>query len=69
MSDVKFLTQKEASMFLRLSQRTLERMRLDGTGAPFRKLGRCVVYEISDLREWADAHTYTSTSEFGGNND
>ena len=68
-SDHAFLTQLETSRLLRISPRTLERMRLHGTGPPFRKFGRRVVYEISDLREWADAQTYRSTSELGGNND
>lgn len=59
-----FLTQREAAALLRLSERTLERYRLSGTGPAFVKLGRRVVYRASDLTAFAEEHTYRSTSEF-----
>ena len=59
-----FLTQREAAALLRLSERTLERYRLTGTGPTFVKLGRRVVYRATDLTAFAAAHTYRSTSEF-----
>lgn len=59
-----FLTQREAAALLRLSERTLERYRLSGTGPAFVKLGRRVVYRAADLDAFAQAHTYRSTSEF-----
>ena len=59
-----FLTQREAAAHLRLSERTLERYRVAGTGPSFVKFGRRVVYRQDDLRRWADTHTYRSTSEF-----
>lgn len=62
--DTTFLTQPEAAALLRLSERTLERYRLSGTGPAFVKLGRRVVYRTADLMAFADAHTYCSTSEF-----
>lgn len=58
-----FLTQGEAASLLRLSERTLERYRLSGTGPAFVKLGRRVVYRASDLLAFAQAHTHRSTSE------
>ncbi len=59
-----FLTQREAAAVLRLSERTLERHRLAGTGPAFVKLGRRVAYRKSDLEAWAAANTHRSTSEF-----
>ena len=58
-----FLTTNEAAAFLRLSPRTLERHRLIGSGAKFCRLGRKVVYRLSDLEAWASERTFSSTSE------
>ena len=49
---------------MRLSPRTLERKRLDGTGPRFVKAGRRVLYRSADIEAWAEAHTFGSTSEF-----
>jgi predicted DNA-binding transcriptional regulator AlpA len=58
-----YLTQGEVAAHLRLSERTLERLRACGTGPRFVKLGRRVVYRQEDVETWAAAHTVTSTSE------
>ena len=58
-----FLPQQEASAFLRLSERTLERHRIAGTGPKFVRLGRRIVYRRADLEAWADENTFRSTSE------
>jgi excisionase family DNA binding protein len=58
-----YLTQKEVAAYLRLSERTLERHRVAGTGPAFVKLGRRVVYRRSDVERWAEACTHNSTSE------
>jgi len=58
-----YLTQQEAAELLRLSPRTLERMRLDGSGPRFRKFGKRVTYAVEDLRAYADARSFQSTSE------
>lgn len=60
-----FLTTDEAGAFLRLSPRTLEKQRVLGGGPRFRKFGARVVYAASDLRAWADHHTYGMTSDPG----
>ena len=65
MESQQYLTQNEAARLLRISPRTLERMRLDGTGCQFRKFGRRVVYAVADLEAWAEAQSFNSTSEFG----
>jgi hypothetical protein len=58
-----FLLQAEAAGYLRVSERTLERWRLEGTGPPFRRFGRRVVYASEDLSGWAAARSFSSTSE------
>ena len=57
------LTQREAAMVTRLSERTLERLRLAGTGPRFAKLGRRVVYRQDDLNTWVASCVRSSTSE------
>ena len=60
------LTQREAAIVLRLSTRTLERLRVSGLNAPkFVKLGRSVRYLQSDLEEWIASRVVRSTSEAG----
>ena len=61
-----FLIQVEAAEFLRVSQRTLERWRLEGSGPPFRRFGRRVVYARRDLEGWAIKRVFSSTSEADG---
>jgi Helix-turn-helix domain len=58
-----FLTVSEAAALLRLSEITLGRWRIEGSGPPFRKFGRRVVYDRADLIAWADAQRRQSTSE------
>jgi len=59
------LTTSQAADLLRLSRRTLEGLRVRGTGPIFRKIGR-VFYEKADLLTWLDAASRTSTSDRGG---
>ncbi len=60
-----FLDQRAAAELLRLSERTLERLRSEGTGPVFRKFGRRVVYATDDLLRWAESCRRTSTSDPG----
>ena len=63
MAQTIYFTQKEAADFLRISERTLERWRVEGNGPRFRRFGRRVVYAKADLEIWADGRCYQSTSE------
>lgn len=69
MSDPRFLTTEEAAAFLRLSPRTLERLRVQGTGPRFLKAGRGkrarVLYDPAELRTWLAGFSFGSTSEYG----
>jgi excisionase family DNA binding protein len=60
---LRLLTQREAAILLRLSERTLERFRVQGTGPVYVKAGRLVRYREADLEEWIAARVVTSTSE------
>ena len=58
------LTQREAAVVLRLSQRTLERLRVQGTGPKFIRCGlRSIRYQQSDLDAWVASRAVGSTSE------
>lgn len=56
-------TQPEAARILRLSERSLERHRVQGTGPRYASLGRRIVYTHADLLAWVQACTRRSTSE------
>ncbi len=57
------LKQAEAARVLGLSERTLERLRVRGTGPRFVKAGRLVRYREADLEAWTMARVRSSTSE------
>lgn len=60
----RYLTQKEAADLLRLSERTLERLRNSGSGPVFLKAGaRRVLYRIRDIEAWLTDRSFSSTSE------
>jgi excisionase family DNA binding protein len=57
------LTQDEAAELLRLSVRTVERLRVSGRGPKFLKAGKSVRYRECDLVAWVEARVVGSTSE------
>ena len=59
----RYLTNDEAAAHLRLSPRTLEKLRVLGGGPRFRKFGRRVRYALADLDAWADGRSYALTSD------
>jgi predicted DNA-binding transcriptional regulator AlpA len=58
----RLLRQSEAAAVLRLSERTMERLRLQGDGPRFVKAGRGVRYRECDLEAWVASRLVTSTS-------
>jgi len=48
-----FLNTDQAAFYVGLSRRTLEKMRREHRGPPFRKHGRYVRYHITELNEWS----------------
>lgn len=63
-----FLTTIEVAGLLRISRRTLERMRVEGTGPRYLKVGpgkrSRVLYRQQDVMEWLGRYQYGSTSEY-----
>jgi predicted DNA-binding transcriptional regulator AlpA len=58
------LTQREAALALRCSERTLERLRVSGLGPKFVRCGRrSIRYRERDLSEWIASRVVTSTSQ------
>jgi hypothetical protein len=53
----------DAAAHLCVSRSFLEKARLRGDGPAFLKLGKTVVYDVTDLDRWADARRRTSTSD------
>ncbi len=64
-----FLTTIEVAEMLRISRRTLERMRVDGTGPRYVKVGpgkrSRVLYRQTDVEAWLSRFNFGSTSEYG----
>lgn len=60
----RLLTTVEAAEMLRMSPRSLEGMRLDGTGPDYIKLGLSkkakVVYRLTDIKAWLRKNTHHS---------
>ncbi len=54
---------RRAAELIGMSGRTLEKWRSEGTGPPFLKLGRRVLYSLADLETWVRSRRRLSTSE------
>ena len=63
-----YLTTSEAGGLLRLSPRTLERMRVSGNGPAYLKVGpgkrAKVLYKSSDVLSWLTSFSFQSTSQY-----
>jgi predicted DNA-binding transcriptional regulator AlpA len=57
------LTQRQCAELLRLSERTLERCRVTGTGPKFLRIRHSVRYRQSDVEAWLASRIVGSTSE------
>jgi excisionase family DNA binding protein len=59
-----YLTEVEVAKLLKISQRTLQRWRQEGSqGLPFRRFGGLVRYSRADIEGWSKAQARASTSE------
>lgn len=56
---------REAAVYSRHGESTLEKLRLVGGGPVFIKTGRTVRYRKSDLDAWLNSHRRRSTSDRG----
>ena len=59
----RLLIESEAAAHLRVSRSFLAKKRCSGGGAPFVKIGRRVLYRLSDLEEFTERGKRRSTSE------
>jgi excisionase family DNA binding protein len=57
------LTQREAAELLKLSQRTIERLRVSGLGPRFVRVGRSIRYRLTDIESYISSRVVASTSE------
>jgi len=55
----------EAAERFGVQRSTLDNWRWSGDGPPFIKVGGRVRYRLSDLADWLDARTRSSTSDAG----
>lgn len=67
-AEPEYLDTEGAAKFLLLGRKTLERMRVEGSGPKFYKVGpglrAKVVYKKEDLRAFVESVTYSSTSQY-----
>jgi predicted DNA-binding transcriptional regulator AlpA len=59
----KVVTAKTAARYVGLSESTLAKLRLNGNGPIYCKLGRRVVYRPIDLDLWLQSRTVRDTSD------
>jgi predicted DNA-binding transcriptional regulator AlpA len=59
----KVVTTVEAARLVGLSMSTLAKLRLNGNGPLYIKLGRRVVYRVTDLDQWLQSRTARDTSD------
>jgi predicted DNA-binding transcriptional regulator AlpA len=59
----KVVTAGEAAHLVGLSASTLAKLRLNGNGPPYCKLGRRVVYRPADLETWLQSRTARDTTD------
>ncbi len=57
------LTTQQAAWLLRISRKTLERMRVEDRGPRFVKLGRCVRYRQRNLLTWITINTHQTSTK------
>jgi hypothetical protein len=57
------LTQKQCAEMLVLSERTLERLRVSGSGPPFLRIRHSIRYRPADVEQWQVSRIVRSTSE------
>lgn len=59
----KVVSARIAARFVGLSESTLAKLRLNGNGPVYLKLGRRVLYRPCDLEQWLESRTARDTSD------
>lgn len=60
----KLLTEKEVALMLGCTCAKLQKLRQQGRGLKFIRIGRHIRYQLSDIEEHLAKNTYSSTSEY-----
>jgi hypothetical protein len=55
MADAKYITPRQAETFFRISVRYLSVLRGRGDGPPFVKIGKKILYSITDFESWLNS--------------
>ncbi len=58
-----YLRPPQAADYIGISQSTLAKLRVSGTGPNYSKRGRSVIYRKPDLDAWIDSGVRNSTSQ------
>jgi excisionase family DNA binding protein len=58
------MTTRQAAQYLKISPKTLEKMRLEGGGPRYFKIGRVVRYSPDELEKFLRQNSYSNTSEY-----
>ena len=58
-----YLRTKDAVEHCNSTKSTFEKLRVVGGGAPFIKMGKTVVYDVTDLDAWMAERRFRSTAE------
>jgi hypothetical protein len=61
----RYMRTPAAADYIESTQSTMEKWRVFGTGPPYCKSGRSVIYDREDLDAWLSARRRTSTSDTG----
>jgi hypothetical protein len=60
---IELINAKHTAQHLCITEGTLAKWRLDGSGPKFIRVGRRVAYHPDDLKSWLDARRVSSTSQ------
>jgi predicted DNA-binding transcriptional regulator AlpA len=60
-TDDRLIAAADLPSFIGLKSQTLARLRHEGKGPAFRRIGRRIFYRASDVRSWVEANAHNST--------
>lgn len=63
-ADDRLIPAADLPAYIGLAKQTLARMRHEGKGPKFVRVGRRIFYRSSDVREWLAANSFTNTSSY-----
>jgi excisionase family DNA binding protein len=63
MEENRLLTTKEAADYFRIQPNTIEQWRVKGQGPKFVKIGRCIRYRPTDIKDYLDQMLVSSTTQ------